>query len=81
MKSQCWLCGREAECRTITSPVVGYNKTTSFTVCERCAPQLEMIKELATILEIERRKYRWKNWLLLFLWIVIMSMLLYLCVN
>ena len=76
MKSKCYICGAETECKTITIPVVGHNKTTSFTVCKYCAPQLERIKEFVTILEIERRKYRWKNWMFLFLWIVIMSMLL-----
>ena len=84
MKSKCDICGTETECKTITSPVVGHNKTISFTVCKYCAPQVEMIKEFATILEIEHRKYRWKNWMLLFLWIVIMSMsmmIFYLCIN
>lgn len=81
MKSKCCICGAETKCKIITSPVIGHNKVTSFIVCERCAPYIEIIKSLATILEIERRKHRWKNWMLLFLWIVIMSLLLYLCVN
>lgn len=81
MKSKCNICGAETECRTIISPVVGQNKTISFVVCKRCAPYIEIIKSFAAILEIEHRKHRWKNWLLIFMWIVIMSMLLYLCIN
>lgn len=81
MKSKCYFCGGDVECKTITLPVIGQNKTTSFDVCERCMPQMEIVKSLVTILKIERRRHRRKDWLILFLWIVIMSLLLYICIN
>lgn len=79
MKAKCYFCGEETECKTITVPVVGQNKSTTFDVCERCMPQMELVKSFVTILKIKRRRHRWKDWLLIFLWIVIMSILLYLC--
>lgn len=35
----------------------------------------------AIIFKEERRKHVWKDWLLIFLWIVIIFMILFLCVN